>query len=1154
MGLGFSLLTLTPLLALLSYTVLLAVVLRRGHRSHLARLLGLYLWVMAVWSLGSAMMRLGPAQIVFWNKVTTGTAMIMPLAFFGFVQAFLDAKPGRWLWGVVAILLGLEVANALGLMTTNIRLLEGGLISFDVGPLTYAMAVINTTLMVYSLWCLARAHRQATDPVQRNRIRYPLIGTAAVLFGGLSNLVGGLAGYPVDHAANLLNAFLLAYAVLRYQLADITLVVRRGLFYSIPTAIIGAVYFLTISVAVSLFNVVAGPQLLLLSLLVAAVVAVLTQPLRDRAQLWIDRVFFREKYDATLMLQRLSRTAASVLDLEGLTSMILDEIMATMHIERAAFFLVQEEGGEFRLIAQKGLGPDADLRLRSDHPIVAWLSSRDEALTRWDMGLIPQFKALWGHETEDLQRLGAELYIPLKAKGDLVGILVIGPKLSEEAYSQDDQRMLTTLANQMATALENARLHEETRRRYRELALLNRVIAASATNQEVESLLAIICKEMASAFGDLQACALLLHEEGTSVTLLCHDGSVRESPSKDGAELASLLAEAEAGPADPASPGESHRVLQCLLGHTVPLIMDDAWTDPRLAPILDIVRQRGISSLLNLPLMLDGQVTGTICLAAIKPHPFTIEEINLAQRIAEQVSSALARARLVETQQRLTTAVEQAAEAVMITDTEGNILYINPAFEQMSGYVRADILGRNPRIFADDGQDDALFQHLAKATGSGNMWQGRFVSRRKGGQLYTGDATITPVRNRAGEIVNYVGTMRDVTREVQLEEQFRQSQKMEALGRLAGGVAHDFNNLLTVLNLSLVLMKRQVDTEDPLWAHLQRIDETAQRATKFTKQLLSFSRREIVEPRILDLNQVVEDLSGMLRRIIGEHIEFSTDLAQDPGRVRLDPSQLEQVLLNLVVNARDAMPEGGSLQIKTENVLLDEAYAETHPDVEPGPYLMLTIRDTGAGMDEVVKSHLFEPFFTTKKRGQGTGLGLSTVFGIVKQNQGHIRVESEVGQGTTFRIALPQVEDADVNYLRAAGSPESVRMPIGSETVLVVEDAADVRSLTVQTLRAFGYQVLEATDGVEALEVSEQYKGPIHLLLTDLVMPLMGGRELAETLGPQRPDMQIMYMSAYADRPLVKQAMSDPLTAFLPKPFTVETLTRKVRDVLERKT
>jgi len=595
-------------------------------------------------------------------------------------------------------------------------------------------------------------------------------------------------------------------------------------------------------------------------------------------------------------------------------------------------------------------------------------------------------------------------------------------------------------------------------------------------------------------------------------------------------------------------------VLEYILEHKTLVVVQDIQADVGLAPIRDLMRELGMASLLALPLIVEGEVEGTLCLAAQESRVFSSREISLVLRVAEQVSGALARARLVETQQRLSTAVEQAAEAVMITDVEGMIVYVNPAFEQLCGHDRAEFMGRSPKQFLDCRGDGTIYQQLTRCMQESRVQQGRVVSRKKNGDPYTVDAMVTPVRNQVGEIVNYVATMRDVSREVQLQEQFRQAQKMEALGRLAGGIAHDFNNLLTVIHLSARMLERHLEPQEALWPHVKRIEETGQRAAALTKQLISFSRREIVETQVLALNQLVEDMSGMLERIIGENIEFQTSLAPNLALIRLDPSQMEQVIMNLVVNARDAMPDGGSLQVQTANVLLDGAYAEAHPDVAPGEYVMLVIGDTGVGMDEEVKSHLFEPFFTTKEQGQGTGLGLSTVFGIVKQNQGHIRVESEVGRGTMFKIYLPQVEATEADVLRAARSSELTRPRRGTETILVVEDAAEVRDLTVQTLRACGYHVLAASDGIEALAVSEQTNGPIHLLLTDLVMPRMGGRELVKALHPQRPDVRIMYMSAYADLSLVQQAMSDPYISFLAKPFTVEALAQKVRDVLERQT
>ncbi len=447
------------MLALLSYAILLVSVLRRAVRSRLYRFFALYLLVMAVWSFGSAMMRLDPDRILLWNKVMSSGAIVMPLAFFGFVQMFLDEKRDRWLWVGIVSLFGLEAANALGLMVTGARLLEGGLVSFDTGPATYTMAIYGPFFLSFSVWCLVRAHHRASDPVLRNRIRYPLIGAVIVLLGALSNLVEVLGYYPVDHAANLLNALLLAYAILRYRLLDIAVVVRKGLLYFIPTAIVGAGYFLLISLAMRLFHASAEPQILLVSFLVAVMTAVVAQPLRDRAQLGIDKLFFREKYDSSLMLQRLSHTAASVLDFDKLMDMLLRESTTTMHIKGAAI-LLRGENGEFHLMAQRGPEQNPDLRLRKDHPIVGWLSSHENALTRHDMDVTPQFKALWGKEREDLERMGAEFFIPLKAKGELVGILAVGSKLSEESYSQDDQLTLTTLANQAAVAIENARLYD----------------------------------------------------------------------------------------------------------------------------------------------------------------------------------------------------------------------------------------------------------------------------------------------------------------------------------------------------------------------------------------------------------------------------------------------------------------------------------------------------------------------------------------------------------------------------------------------------------------------------------------------------------------------------------------------------------------------
>lgn len=667
--------------------------------------------------------------------------------------------------------------------------------------------------------------------------------------------------------------------------------------------------------------------------------------------------------------------------------------------------------------------------------------------------------------------------------------------------------------------------------RNRELSLLNRVIAATAgaAGRGIEPILHAVCCELAQAFEAPQATAALFNTEKSEAVV-----------------VAEYLAPGQPSALGETIPAAGNPAFRHLLAHKTPLVIsageigtvDNAPPGDRWNTV----------PLLLLPLLVEEEVVGGLSVHAVEPRRFTAEEVDLARRVAEQVSGALARARLEETQQMLSAAVEQAAESVMITDTQDTILYINPAFEQISGYSRDEVLGQTPALLKSGKHDARFYDELWQTISAGQVWHGCFVNRKKDGSLYTEEATITPVRNRAGDIVNYVAVKRDVTRELQLEDQFRQAQKMEAVGRLAGGIAHDFNNLLTVILLSARVLGRGLRPEDPLWPNVQIIQETGQRATNLTRQLLTFSRREIVEPQVVDLNQVVGGLDRMLQRLIGEDIGLVVCSAPDLWPVLLDPTQIEQVIVNLAVNARDAMPGGGKLTIEMANTVLDEAYAATHLEVKPGEYVMLAISDTGVGMDDQVKACLFEPFFTTKERGWGTGLGLATVFGIVKQSHGHIWVYSEVGQGTTFKIYLPRVTGGRPSPVRPPQQPAAAR---GAETLLLVEDEPLVRQMTRDILLSLGYRVLAAGDGAEALQVAAAQQGPIQLLLTDVVMPRMSGKELADQLRSGRPEMRVLYTSGYADNAIMHHGVLAEGAHFLSKPYEAEALARKVRAVLD---
>jgi nitrogen-specific signal transduction histidine kinase/CheY-like chemotaxis protein len=405
-----------------------------------------------------------------------------------------------------------------------------------------------------------------------------------------------------------------------------------------------------------------------------------------------------------------------------------------------------------------------------------------------------------------------------------------------------------------------------------------------------------------------------------------------------------------------------------------------------------------------------------------------------------------------------------------------------------------------------------------------------------------------PVRDETGSVYRLVGLAEDITERRHAGEQLRQAQKMEAVGRLAGGIAHDFNNLLTAIGGYADLALDQLNADDPVARDIAEIRRAATSASSLTGQLLAFGRKQMLQPQVLDLNKVVSGLTGLLTRLIGENIRLEWQLTTPVDRVNADPGQVEQVVLNLALNARDAMPGGGTLSIETANVELDAAYVSDHPGAVPGKHVMLAISDTGIGMDRVTQEHVFEPFYTTKEVGSGTGLGLATVYGIVKQSGGSIFIYSEPGQGTTFKIYLPCC-DLIADPIPVQPSAEQILK--GNETILLVEDQPEVRAVARATLTRAGYTVLEASQGEEALQIEQDYRERIHLLLTDVVMPTMSGRELARRLLQRRSDIRVLYTSGYTDDAIVHHDVIESGVAFIQKPFLPANLLRKIRNVLD---
>lgn len=510
---------------------------------------------------------------------------------------------------------------------------------------------------------------------------------------------------------------------------------------------------------------------------------------------------------------------------------------------------------------------------------------------------------------------------------------------------------------------------------------------------------------------------------------------------------------------------------------------------------------------------------------------------------------------LRQSEQRFRQVISSISDHIYVTEIteDGRYLnlYISPNVENLTGYRAemfiadrsfwpANVIHPDDRATAriqarqlEGGRDSEMEYRLVRA-------DGKVVWVRDSGKVY----------RDGGSRVIY-GVVSDITERKQIEEQFRRSQKMEAIGRLAGGIAHDFNNLLTVIIGNCEFILDGLAGDDSLRADVERIKITGDRAASLTRQLLAFSRKQVLQPEVLELNSVVSNMESMLRRLIGEDIELVSRLAPDLGQVKVDPGQIEQVIMNLVINGRDAMPQGGKLAIETANIDWDHGSAYSHVGLKPGPYVMLAVSDSGQGMDEETKAHIFEPFFTTKEQGRGTGLGLAMVHGIVSQSQGHIWVYSEPGHGSVFKIYLPRVEKP---ALSVSSAPASTRSLVGSETILLVEDEDKVRELAQRVLTQYGYTVLEASHGAEAMQICERYTGPIDLLVTDVVMPGgMSGLQLAERLQTHRPGTSVLYMSGYIDRAMIYKSGLSPKNTFLEKPFSLTGLVQKVRETLDTK-
>jgi len=701
------------------------------------------------------------------------------------------------------------------------------------------------------------------------------------------------------------------------------------------------------------------------------------------------------------------------------------------------------------------------------------------------------------------------LAVRIQTSAGVCGWLAFANKLGRDEFDEEEERIVLSLASQLAVTHENARLYEQISQHAAKL----QVEITGRTRVEVAL---IKLRKAVDTSGEV---IFMTDREGVFTFV-----------NPEFTRLYGYTAEEMVGNATP-------RVLKS--GKTSPeeyatfwkSILDKRVTKGEWVNKTKDGRLVTMEESANPILGENGDVTGFL----------SIQRNITERKQAEKVLQA--------SEERFRLLVGQVKDyAILMLDPEGRVMSWNEGAQRIKGYGAEEIIGRHFSCFYT--KEDIALQ-LPKKELLGAAQEGRFEDEgwrvRKDGSRFWANVIITALRDEKGNLRGFSKVTRDITERKQLELQLLHAQKMEAVGRLAGGVAHDFNNLLTIINGYSEMMLDDLEAQDPKRSNLQEIKKAGERAAALTRQLLAFSRQQVLEPRVLDLNAAVADMDKMLRRLIGEDIDLVTSHGAELGQVKADPGQIEQVIMNLAVNARDAMPKGGKLTIETSNVDLDENYSQRHVQVAPGSFVMVAVTDTGCGMDQETQAKIFEPFFTTKEIGKGTGLGLATVYGIVKQSGGFIWVYSEIGRGTTFKIYLPRVQEVPATVEPSIARPAPDR---GSETILVVEDEESLRTLVRTVLRANGYLVLEASRGEEALQICKHQDGIIHLMLTDMVMPQMSGRELATRVARVRPETKVLFMSGYTDNAVVHQGGLDEGTPFIQKPFTPDTLTRKVREVL----
>ncbi|MDI6754689.1 MAG: PAS domain S-box protein [Thermodesulfobacteriota bacterium] len=877
----------------------------------------------------------------------------------------------------------------------------------------------------------------------------------------------------------------------------------------------------------------------------------------------------RQQAQENAVMAEIGRIVSSTLDIEETYERFAEEVRKIISFDEITVGIINYEDNTINFRYSRGI--DVPGRRSGDTmPLMAGTVTAEIIQTRSSLlvhGESPaevadKFPGLTPFIQVGLQSF---LLVPLFSGDQVIGVLGFSSK-KPNAYSTKDVSLAERVANQIAGAIANAQLfterkqteealqrsEEEARRLAQENAVMAEIGRIISSTLDIEEVYERFAQEMRNLIPFDRVAVNIINPEDYTFRICDVSGlQVNQRKVGDIIPLAGTGTE------------EVWRTRASILmrEENREEILSRC---PGLVPIL----KAGFRSIMTVPLFSKNEVIGVLYIQSTQADAYSESDLKLAERVGNQIAGAMANTLLFkehkqseealrESEERYRNILESIEDGYYEVDIAGNFTFVNDSLCRILGYSKEETIGMNDRRYTDPENAKKLFQTFNKVYRTGQParvfdWE---IIRKDGAKRYV-EASVSLIKDSSGNRIGFRGIVRDTTERKEaeeemkaLQEQLRQSQKIEAIGQLAGGIAHDFNNALTLIKTSAQLALLELKAEDPMRRTFEMIDKATTQSANLTRQLLAFSRRQIMEMKVIELNVLLRDTDKMLRRLIGEDIELVSVLAEDLGRVKVDPGQMEQVILNLAINSRDAMPRGGKLTIETANVEIDEKYVHNHVGAKPGRYVRVSVSDTGVGMTPEVKGRIFEPFFTTKEKGMGTGLGLSTVYGIVKQSGGNVWVYSELGKGATFKVYLPRVDEA----LEEEREKQIKRdLPRGGETVLVAEDEGDVRNLVVQILKRQGYKVLEAANGWEALILCEKNQGMIHLLVTDVVMPVMSGRELTERLLLLHPEAKVLYMSGYTDDAVVRHGILEEGVNFIQKPFSLEKLVEKVREVLDK--